>query len=90
MAQPKSSPSKSYSDFFYFCFFLYTRNFDSKIFFPLRSSSFSEQQWENFSDVNIKNGEATRLNSVQLRNIVDSNLQQVANDIQKQIELTNR
>ena len=53
-------------------------------------SSFSEEQWENFSDINIKNGEATRLNSIQLRNIVDSNLQQVANDIHKQIELTNK
>ena len=54
------------------------------------ASSYSEQQWENFSDVNFKNGEATRLNSVKLRNIVDSNLQQVANDIQKQVVLTNR
>lgn len=54
------------------------------------SSSHTEKEWENFSDINIKNAEATRLNSCQLRNIVDSNLQQVANDIQKQIELTNR
>ena len=53
-------------------------------------SSFSETQWENYSDDNIKNAEATRLNSVKLRNIVDSNLQQVANDIDKQIENTNR
>ena len=53
-------------------------------------SSFTETQWENFSDANIKNAEATRLNSVKLRTIVDSNLQQVANDMQKQIELTNR
>lgn len=56
----------------------------------LSKSSFFEHEWENFSDVNIKNGEATRSNSLQLRNMVDSNLQQVANDIQKQIELTNR
>jgi hypothetical protein len=55
-----------------------------------QKSSYSEQQWENFSDINIKNAEATRLNSSQLRNIVDSHLQQIANDIQKQIELTNR
>ncbi len=53
-------------------------------------SSFDEKQWENFSDTNIKNAEATRLNSVQLRNIADTNLQQVANDIYKQIELTDR
>lgn len=53
-------------------------------------SSYAEQQWENFSDVNIKNAEATRLNSVQLRNVVDSTLQQTANDMQRQIEVTNR
>jgi hypothetical protein len=55
-----------------------------------KKSSFTETQWENYSDDNIKNAEATRLNSVKLRNIVDSNLQQVANDIDKQIENTNR
>lgn len=53
-------------------------------------SSYSEQQWENFSNNNLKNAEATRLNSEKLRNQVDIILQQVANDIQKQIELTNR
>jgi len=53
-------------------------------------SSYSEQQWENFSNHNIKNAEATRLNSEKLRDQVDIVLQQVANDIQKQIELTNR
>jgi hypothetical protein len=53
-------------------------------------SSFSEQQWENFSDNNTKNAEATRLNSEQLRNMVDSTLQQVANDMHKQVELTDR
>lgn len=64
----------------------YLKNGTAKI----EPNSFSEEQWENYSDVNIKNGEATRLNSVQLRNMVDSSLQQVANDIHKQIELTNR
>jgi hypothetical protein len=53
-------------------------------------SSYSEQQWENFSNNNLKNAEATRLNSEKLRNQVDIILQQVANDIQKQIDLTNR
>jgi len=53
-------------------------------------SSYTEQQWENFSDTNIKNAEATRLNSAQLRTMVDSSLQQVANDMAKQIELTDR
>ncbi len=53
-------------------------------------SSYTEQQWENFSDNNIKNAEATRLNSAQLRTMVDSSLQQVANDMAKQIELTDR
>ncbi|CAF0748814.1 unnamed protein product [Brachionus calyciflorus] len=65
---------------------LYLKNGAAKI----EPNSFTEQQWENFSDVNIKNAEATRLNSVELRNIVDTNLQQTANDIQRQIELTDR
>ncbi|RNA34799.1 Tektin-1 [Brachionus plicatilis] len=65
---------------------LYLKNGAAKI----EPNSYTEQQWENFSDVNIKSAEATRLNSVQLRNVVDSTLQQTANDMQKQIELTNR
>lgn len=65
---------------------LYLKNGAAKI----EPNSFTETQWENYSDDNIKIGEATRLNSVKLRNIVDSNLQQVANDIEKQIESTNR
>lgn len=65
---------------------LYLKNGCNKI----EPNSFSEQQWENFSDINIKNGEATRLNSVELRTMVDSTLQQVANDMSKQIERSNR
>lgn len=64
----------------------YLKNGTAKI----EPNSFTEQQWENFSDNNIKNAEATRLNSEQLRKMVDSNLQQVANDMAKQIELTDR
>ncbi len=60
------------------------------MFVDFRLSSFNEVEWENFSDSNIKKAEATRLNSEQLRTIVGSDLQQIANDIQKQIELTNR
>lgn len=60
------------------------------MFFFNSNSSYTEQQWENFSDNNIKAAEACRLNSVQLRTMIDSNLQQVANDITKQIELTDR
>jgi tektin-1 len=60
------------------------------LFVDFRLSSFNEVEWENFSDSNIKKAEATRLNSEQLRTIVGSDLQQIANDIQKQIELTNR
>jgi len=56
----------------------------------IESNSFNEPQWEKFSEHNIKKAEATRLNSSQLRNIVDSHLQQVANDTEKQIESTNR
>lgn len=65
---------------------IYLKNGTAKI----EPNSYTEQQWENFSDNNIKSAEACRLNSVQLRTMVDSNLQQVANDIAKQIELTNR
>lgn len=56
----------------------------------IEPNSFTEQQWEDFSDHNIKNAESTRLNSVSLRTMVDSSLQQIANDITKQIELTDR
>lgn len=65
---------------------IYLKNGTAKI----EPNSYTEQQWENFSDNNIKAAEACRLNSVQLREMVDSNLQQVANDITKQIELTDR
>lgn len=65
---------------------LYLKNGAAKI----EPNSFNETQWEGYSDDNIKNAEATRLNSVKLRNIVDSNLQQVANDMEKQIVNTNR
>lgn len=64
----------------------YLKNGTAKI----EPNSFTEEQWENFSDENIKNAEATRLNSVQLRGMVDSSLQQIANDITKQNELTDR
>lgn len=58
--------------------------------FLIFKSSFDEVQYENFSDNNIKNAESTRMNSSQLRNMIDSQLQQVANDMHRQIELTNR
>lgn len=64
----------------------YLKNGTAKI----EPNSFTEKQWEDFSDNNMKSAEATRLNSVQLRTMVDSSLQQVANDITKQIELTDR
>lgn len=64
----------------------YLKNGTAKI----EPNSYSEEQWENFSDHNIKSAEATRLNSVELRKMVDSNLQQIANDITRQIELTDR
>lgn len=60
------------------------------IFDFFNPSSFTEQQWEDYSDNNIKNAESTRLNSFQLRNMVDSSLQQTANDIHKQIVNTDR
>jgi len=65
---------------------LYLKNGAAKI----EPNSFTEQQWENYSDNNIKNSEATRLSSSQLRTMVDTSLQQIANDIQKQNVLTDR
>lgn len=56
----------------------------------IEPNSFTDTEWENFSDHNIKNAEAARLNSSQLRNMADTNLQQIANDIHKQIENTDR
>lgn len=64
----------------------YLKNGTAKI----EPNSFTEEQWETYSDNNIKNAESTRLNSTQLRNMIDSSLQQIANDIQKQIIFTDR
>ncbi len=53
-------------------------------------SSVSEPFWEEYSDENIKNAEAQRLNAVQLRNVVDGILKKVVADIKQAIEKTRR
>lgn len=42
------------------------------------------EEWEDYSDVNIKKAEQERMSSKQLRSITDGILQQAANDMSKQ------
>jgi hypothetical protein len=53
-------------------------------------SSVSEPFWEEYSDENIKNAEAQRLNAVQLRNVIDGILKKLVADIKQAIERTRR
>jgi hypothetical protein len=53
-------------------------------------SSVSEPFWEEYSDENIKNAEAQRLNAVQLRNVIDGILKKLVADIKQAIEKTRR
>jgi len=53
-------------------------------------SSVSEPFWEEYSDENIKNAEAQRLNAVQLRNVVDGILKKLVADIKQAVEKTRR
>lgn len=46
-------------------------------------------EWEAFSDINICKAEKERINSVSLRSLVDSLLQQTATDMSTQHEATN-
>lgn len=53
-------------------------------------SSVSEPFWEEYSDENIKNAEAQRLNAVQLRNVIDGILKKLVADIKQAVEKTRR
>ena len=52
--------------------------------------SVSEPFWEQYTDENIKNAETQRLNSVQLRNVIDGILKKLVADIKQAIERTRR
>ena len=45
-------------------------------------------QWENFSDINIAKAEQQKTNSMSLRALVESVLEQTAADMQKQVQAT--
>ena len=53
-------------------------------------SSISEPFWEEYTDENIKNAEAQRLNAVQLRNVIDGILKKLVADMKQAIEKTRR
>lgn len=46
------------------------------------------QQWENLSEINIAKAEQQKANSVSLRALVESLLEQTFNDMQKQAQAT--
>lgn len=53
-------------------------------------SSISEPFWEEYTDENIKNAEAQRLNAVQLRNVIDGILKKLVADMKQAVERTKR
>lgn len=53
-------------------------------------SSVSEPFWEDYTDKNIKNAEAQRLNAVQLRNVTDGILKKLVADMKQAVEKTRR
>ena len=44
------------------------------------------EQWVDVTRANIQAAERERINSINLRSLVDSTLQQVADDVRKQVE----
>ena len=52
--------------------------------------SVSEPFWEAYSDENIKNAEAQRLNAVQLRHVTDGILKKLVADLRQAVERTRR
>ncbi|KAK4472482.1 hypothetical protein MN116_003730 [Schistosoma mekongi] len=52
--------------------------------------SFTPEEWQTFSTNSIENGDRQLQNSHELRSIIDGVIQQVAADIKRQIEATNR
>ncbi|XP_041796635.1 tektin-1 [Chelmon rostratus] len=54
----------------------------------LQSSAVTPKQYENISDINIAKAEQQKTNSRSLRALVESLLEQVASDMQKQVQAT--
>ncbi|CAH8831448.1 unnamed protein product [Trichobilharzia szidati] len=54
------------------------------------AKSFTQEEWQNFSTASIEAGDKQLQNSHELRSIIDGVIQQVAADIKRQIEATNR
>ncbi|XP_039987594.1 tektin-1 [Xiphias gladius] len=54
----------------------------------LPSLAVTQKQWENISDINIAKGEQQKTNSLSLRALVESLLEQTAADMQKQVQAT--
>ncbi|XP_044057838.1 tektin-1 [Siniperca chuatsi] len=54
----------------------------------LPSLAVTPKQWENISDINIAKAEQQKNNSVSLRALVESLLEQTATDMQKQVQAT--
>ncbi|GLD52898.1 tektin-1 [Lates japonicus] len=54
----------------------------------LQSLTVTPKQWENISDINIAKAEQQKTNSLYLRALVESLLEQTATDIQKQVQAT--
>lgn len=56
--------------------------------FTVCSNPVTPDEWETFSDINICKAEKQRTNSVSLRSLVESLLQQTATDMSMQHEAT--
>ncbi|KAM9338430.1 tektin-1 [Symphorus nematophorus] len=54
----------------------------------LPSLAVTPKQWENISDINIAKAEQQKTNSLSLRALVESLLEQTATDMQKQVQAT--
>lgn len=71
--------------------FLFPRphNYFNASFAPTPPSlAMTPQQWENLSEINIAKAEQQKANSVSLRVLVESLLEQTFSDMQKQVEAT--
>ncbi|CAH8443730.1 unnamed protein product [Schistosoma turkestanicum] len=56
----------------------------------IEPNSFTQEEWQTFSVNSIENGDRQLQTSHELRSLIDGIIQQVASDITRQIEATNR
>lgn len=56
--------------------------------FPILSLAVTPKQWENISEISIAKAERQKANSVSLRALVESLLEQTSSDMQKQFQAT--